>query len=258
MEDTIKNRNGYIFPTEQSEHKVAIASFDDLEQTCKAQLNIFNNISTWLDANAKVVIPNGKIDLSDDKKLLLSFFQEHDTETAIIIEVAAENGFAILSDDYIFRLMAKHKFGIDGIWLQGFFMYSSVIKIENYAPFIIKSIKENHTFISFDFRVLLAILISDKTENLEDFRKVAKRLSDCSSDSAFRVIIEFYREMLRFKQQTPQIANILIDSFLAGGTHREFNNRLSAIQSIAEQDEIFSKTLQEWCLGHFVLILSKK
>lgn len=77
-------------------------------------------------------------------------------------------------------------------------------------------------------------------------------LINCSLDSAFGIIVSFYKEIIRFNQQTQQIANILIDSLLSSGAHREFDARLHALQLIAKQDEIFANALKEWCFGHFI------
>lgn len=252
LQNSIRQKNGYMFLTNATEHKVAIATFDDLEAYYLSELNMFNSILDWIDKHTNIIIPQNKMDLTEEQKDLLAFFQEHDQETAIIIESALENRLIILSDDYILRLMAKSQFSIDGNWLQCLLMYMPGISLSDYVSFIIKSVNKNHSFVSFDSRVLLEVLLTDKTQELQNFKKIAKRLCDCTSESAFRVLCDFYVAMSKRSCQTIQVDIILINAFLGGGRHNDFLNRLFALKVIAEQDEIFDAALKNWATGHFV------
>lgn len=254
LQNSIRQKNGYMFLTNATEHKVAIATFDDLEAYYLSELNMFNSILDWIDKHTNIIIPQNKMDLTEEQKDLLAFFQEHDQETAIIIESALENRLIILSDDYILRLMAKSQFSIDGNWLQCLLMYMPGISLSDYVSFIIKSVNKNHSFVSFDSRVLLEVLLTDKTQELRDFKKIAKRLCDCTSESAFRVLCDFYLAMSKRSCQTIQVDIILIDAFLGEGTHKDYVNRLYGLKLIAEQDEIFDRALKNWAVGHFVSI----
>lgn len=124
--------------------------------------------------------------------------------------------------------------------------------LSDYVSFIIKSVNKNHSFVSFDSRVLLEVLLTDKTQELQNFKKIAKRLCDCTSESAFRVICDFYVAIFKRKCQTIQVAIILINAFLGGGKHNDFVNRLNNLKLIAEQDELFDAALKNWATGHFV------
>ncbi|MCM1294034.1 MAG: hypothetical protein NC311_00530 [Muribaculaceae bacterium] len=252
LQNSIRQKNGYMFLTNATEHKVAIATFDDLEAYYLSELNMLNSILDWVDKYTNIIIPQNKMYLTEEQKDLLAFFQEHDQETAVIIESALENKLIILSDDYILRLGAKSQFSIDGIWLQCLLMYTSGISLSDYVSFIIKSVNKNHSFLSFDSRVLLEVLLTDKTQELQNFKKIAKRLSDCTSESAFRVLCGFYVVISKRSCQTIQVDIILIDAFLGGGRHNDFLNRLFALKVIAEQDEIFDAALKNWATGHFV------
>lgn len=252
LQNSIRQKNGYMFLTNATEHKVAIATFDDLEAYYLSELNMLNSILDWVDKHTNIIIPQNKMYLTEEQKDLLAFFQEHDQETAIIIESALENRLIILSDDYILRLMAKSQFSIDGNWLQCLLMYMPGISLSDYVSFIIKSVNKNHSFVSFDSRVLLEVLLTDKTQELQNFKKIAKRLCDCTSESAFRVICDFYVAIFKRKCQTIQVAIILINAFLGGGKHNDFVNRLNNLKLIAEQDELFDAALKNWATGHFV------
>ncbi len=252
LQNSIRQKNGYMFLTNATEHKVAIATFDDLEAYYLSELNMLNSILDWIDKHTNIIIPQNKMNLTEEQKDLLAFFQEHDQETAIIIESALENRLIILSDDYILRLIAKSQFSIDGIWLQCLLMYMPGINLSDYVSFIIKSVNKNHSFVSFDSMVLLEVLLTDKTQELQIFKKIAKRLCDCTSESAFRVLCGFYVAVSKRSCQTIQVDIILIDAFLDGGRHNDFINRLFALKVIAEQDEIFDAALKNWATGHFI------
>ena len=252
LRDSIKRKTGFMFSTEGVKHKVAIATFDELEPIYTSELNMLINILEWLDKNTVIITPSAKLELTEEQKKLLSCFQGFDQETAVIIESALENGLTILSDDYILRSMAKAQFSIDGIWLQCLLMSTPGVVLADYVPFIISSMKKNHSFISFDARVLLGALFFDETEGLQDFKAVAKHLYECTSDSAFRVICDFYKEMPVSHQQVFKVYTIIINSFLGDGVHNDFVNRFTGLKLIAEQDKIFGKALKDWAIGHFI------
>lgn len=254
LSNSIKSKTGYMFSKGNSETKVGIVTFDELEPIYTSELDILVNILEWIDKNAIIIVPSTRIDLTEEQKNLISYFQGFDHETAVIIESALENDLVLLSDDYTFRLMAKTQFGINGIWLQCLLIYIPGLSLSDYTPFIINSVNKNHTFISFDSRVLLEIFFTDKTGELKNFKKVVKRLYNCTSESAFRVICAFYVELSKKSNQTMQVATILINAFLGEGTHKDYANRLYGLKLIAEQDEIFDRALKDWAVGHFVSI----
>lgn len=242
----LKMRGGRLFKSNLEAPKLTFASHEDLKDCQKNKIKMLDDILTWLDENAKIIIPSGASKLSDNKEQLLSFFQEKDLETASVIRLAMDKELNLLSDDYMLRAMAKKQFEIDGIWLQGLFMYSPFANSNEYVEYIVNSIKNNHSFISFNSANLFKIFLKGGP----DIKTLVNQMRTCSSESAIIVAAEFYGKLIKVYQNTPQIAFMLIDAVLNSGTHIEYNIRLIGLLEIAKQDAIFKQTLHDWCMGH--------
>ncbi|MBQ4070153.1 MAG: hypothetical protein IJD52_02145 [Alphaproteobacteria bacterium] len=179
---------------------------------------------------------------------MLSFFQEKDLETASVIRLAKDKELNLLSDDYMLRAMAKKQFEIDGLWLQGLFMYSPFANSNEYVEYIVNSIKNNHSFISFNSANLFKIFIKGGP----DIKTLVNQMRACSSESAIIVATDFYIKLIASEKNTPQIALMLIDAVLDSGKHVEYNIRLMGMEEIAKHDAIFDRALHDWCVGHFL------
>lgn len=242
----LKMRGGRLFKTNSENSKLTFASHEDLKDYQKNKIKMFDDILTWLGKNAKIIIPSGVPKLSDNKEQLLSFFQEKDLETASVIRLAKDKKLNLLSDDYMLRLMAKKQFEIDGIWLQGLFMYSPFANSNEYVEYIVNSIKNNHRFISFNSVNLVKIFIKGDS----DIKTLVNQMRTCSSESAIIVATDFYIKLIASEKNTPQIALMLIDAVLDSGKHVEYNIRLMGMKEIAKHDAIFDRALHDWCIGH--------
>ncbi len=244
----LKMRGGRLFKTNSEDQKLTFASHEDLKDYQKNKIKMLDDILTWLGENAKIIIPSGASKLSDNKEQLLSFFQEKDLETASVIRLAKDKELNLLSDDYMLRAMAKKQFEIDGLWLQGLFMYSPFANSNEYVEYIVNSIKNNHSFISFNSANLFKIFIKGGP----DIKTLVNQMRACSSESAIIVATDFYIKLIASEKNTPQIALMLIDAVLDSGKHVEYNIRLMGMEEIAKHDAIFDRALHDWCVGHFL------
>lgn len=244
----LKMRGGRLFKTNSEDQKLTFASHEDLKDYQKNKIKMLDDILTWLGENAKIIIPSGASKLSDNKEQLLSFFQEKDLETASVIRLAKDKELNLLSDDYMLRAIAKKQFEIDGIWLQGLFMYSPFANSNEYVEYIVNSIKNNHRFISFNSANLVKIFIKGDS----DIKTLVNQMRTCSSESAIIVATDFYIKLIASEKNTPQIALMLIDAVLDSGKHVEYNIRLMGMKEIAKHDAIFDRALHDWCTGHFL------
>lgn len=244
----LKMRSGRLFKTNSEDQKLTFASHEDLKDYQKNKIKMLDDILTWLGENAKIIIPSGASKLSDNKEQLLSFFQEKDLETASVIRLAKDKELNLLSDDYMLRAMAKKQFEINGLWLQGLFMYSPFANSNEYVEYIVNSIKNNHSFISFNSANLFKIFIKGGP----DIKTLVNQMRACSSESAIIVATDFYIKLIASEKNTPQIALMLIDAVLDSGKHVEYNIRLMGMEEIAKHDAIFDRALHDWCVGHFL------
>ena len=244
----LKMRGGRLFKTNSEDQKLTFASHEDLKDYQKNKIKMLDDILTWLGENAKIIIPSGASKLSDNKEQLLSFFQEKDLETASVIRLAKDKELNLLSDDYMLRAMAKKQFEIDGLWLQGLFMYSPFANSNEYVEYVVNSIKNNHSFISFNSANLFKIFIKGGP----DIKTLVNQMRACSSESAIIVATDFYIKLIASEKNTPQIALMLIDAVLDSGKHVEYNIRLMGMEEIAKHDAIFDRALHDWCVGHFL------
>ena len=99
---------------------------------------------------------------------------------------------------------------------------------------------------------LFSVLLTDKTEDLSEFKLFANRLEISSADTAAKVIYDFTIFHLKNNKDAQNVFNIIIDAYLKGGCHKEFALRWSILMHLAQQNKTFSDYLHPWQIGHFI------
>ena len=245
----IQDKAGHMMFDKKSE-KIVLYNYEDLQDFYQQELNLYENISDWIDKNITLITPSFSVNLEENEKKLLSVIGEVDQETQQLIDIAIENNLVLLSNDLKLRLFAN-KFNVQGIWLQALLM-NYKISHDRYVQFLQNSILKNHTFITFNSNDLFSVLLTDKTEDLSEFKLFANRLEISSADTAAKVIYDFTIFHLKNNKDAQNVFNIIIDAYLKGGCHKEFALRWSILMHLAQQNKTFSDYLHPWQIGHFI------
>lgn len=245
----IQNKAGHMMFDKETE-KIVFYNYEDLQDFYQQELNLYQNMSDWVDKNITLITANFSIQLEEEEKKLLSVVGEIDEETQQLIDIAIENNLVLLSDDLKLRSFVN-KFNIEGVWIQAILM-NYKIPHDRYTQFLRASILKNHTFITFNSDDLFAVFLTDETEDLKEFKLLANRLEISSAWTAARVIFEFTVSCLKDHTGKQKVFNIIIDAYLKGGCHKEFALRWSILMHLAKLNKIFSEHLQLWKIGHFI------
>lgn len=122
----------------------------------KEYVEYLQSLMAWIDGNTDVIPCSAALSMPKERTTQLREMLGEDSFDTILISTDATR--LLFSDDRQFRSLAKHEFGVNGVWTQAVLMHllnGNVIDRSKYNDSIIKLVSFNYYYTSIDPDVLL-------------------------------------------------------------------------------------------------------